>query len=64
VRVSIDDALVDEIAIADERWHVSQVAVGRRRQTWRRHRRVDLRLSRTWGLEQKSVLLGEVTTEP
>jgi hypothetical protein len=64
VRVSIDDALVDEIAIRDERWHVSKVAVGRRRPTWRRYRRVDLRLSRTWGLQLAGVLLGEVTAGP
>jgi hypothetical protein len=64
VRVSIDDALVDEIVIADEQWHVSKVAVGRRRATSRRYRRVDLRLSRTWGPQLAGVLLGQVTTAP
>lgn len=64
VRVSIDDALVDEIVIADERWHVSKVAVGRLRATSRRYRRVDLRLSRTWGPRLAGVLLGQVTTAP
>ena len=64
VRVSIDDAFVDEIVIADELWHVSNVAVGRLRATSRRYRRVDLRLSRTWGPQLAGVLLGQVTTAP
>jgi hypothetical protein len=63
VLVSIDDALVDEIVIADEQWHVSSVAVGRR-PTSRRYRRVDLRLSRTWGQQRAGVFLGQVTTAP
>jgi hypothetical protein len=64
VRVSIDDTFVDEIVIADEQWHMSKVAVGRRRATSRRYRRVDLRLSRTWGPQLRGVLLGPVTTAP
>src|SRR5262245_646132 len=64
VRVSIDDVLVDEIVIADEQWQVSNVAVGRMAGTWRRNRRVDLRLSRTLGPQRAGVLLGQVTTAP
>jgi hypothetical protein len=64
VRVSIDDVLVDEIVIADEQWQVSNVAVGRMAGTWRRYRRVDLRLSRTLGPQRAGVLLGQVTTAP
>jgi hypothetical protein len=64
VRISIDDVLVDEIVIADEQWHLPRVAVGQMGGTWRRYRRVDLRLNRTWGPQRAGVLLGQVTTAP
>jgi hypothetical protein len=60
VTMSVDDRFLTDVRLPDvEAWTRTTVPLPRR-STWRRHRRVELRISRTAGPYNLGVQLGEV----
>ena len=62
-RLEVDGRLVDAVRLDDEVWHEVPIRVGALPAT-RRHRRIEVRVNRTYGRLIRGIKLGEVRSGP